>query len=125
MKILKGHRCCGKTSYAIKEAFKTNAILVTGNVNMKRFIEDTATEMHMPIKVMTARELCSSSNSRYNGQIRNKVIIDQLEWVLYEMFRNYEITDVLTDVDVFYNEEWSKKSILEKLKRKWRFRNVR
>ena len=91
MKILKGYRGCGKTTYAIKEAFKTGAILVTGSVHMKEFIEHISREeMNMPIKVLSVRELMDRKNRTiYRGE-KEKIIIDQLEWVLYEMFKNYE-----------------------------------
>lgn len=109
MKILKGYRRCGKTTYAIKEAFRQNAIIITGNERMKRIIIDQSKEMHMPVEVMTYDEYLKKMPSK-------KIIIDQLEFILPK----YILENALfatTDLEVsalLATFEWENKNYFKK-----------
>lgn len=117
MEILKGFRKCGKTSYCIKKAYKENAIIVTGNMHMKHCIEDQAKKMMMPVKVYSLYEIIEG---RMFGRIENqKIIIDQLEHILYALFRGHKIDIITTDIEVLNFPNWNKKSyskLLENIK---------
>lgn len=71
------NRGAGKTTRLIFDAYHTGYPIVVSSMQRKKFIEETAQSMRVPVEVFTIHDLKESPDCR-----NNEVIVDELEDVL-------------------------------------------
>ena len=67
----------GKTTRLIFDAYHTGYPIVVSTMQRKKFIEETANQMRIPVEVFTVNDLKESPSC-----IHNDVLVDELEDVL-------------------------------------------
>lgn len=86
MIIISKGRANGKTTEAIKLASSTGSLLVVRTDIMKHIVEGMARDMKYPVDVCTAEEYFGHNFKQPRGQYRERIVIDDLEAVLREVF---------------------------------------
>lgn len=115
MVILTGKNRYEKTAYAIEQAYKNNALIVTGTRRQARDIKHMSIQMDMPVNVYAYRyykKLYEDKGVDHVSIGGNNVIIDQLEDVIAEAFKYDKVTIATTGVDFYANSKWKKVGFL-------------
>ncbi len=86
MIIISDSRVSGKTTEAIKLASATRSVLVVPTGDVARMTRRHADEMKFPVEVYPAREYFEKVYRRNPIYGTRPVIIDELDWVLREVF---------------------------------------
>jgi hypothetical protein len=86
MIIYANSRQSGKTTRAIRMASSTGSVLLVPNKAMASYTKRYADELGYPVEIITYKDL--QKNIRYGGKFLKgtKVVIDELDMVLRELF---------------------------------------
>lgn len=98
-KIISGGRCCGKTTKAIKLAYKNNAIILTATKQQAGYIMDFSERIGTPVNSMTFDDF-----KTIRCQSNKNVVIDQLDWLIPYGLRRMNIIAMTTDLNVKVNK---------------------
>ena len=89
MKIFNMPRQYGKTTSLIALSHFTNARIITATMQSARNVEELAKRMNLSIPTPMSYEVFLRGEGR--GTKENKILIDDLDWVLRQIFYNSEI----------------------------------
>lgn len=86
MIIFANSRVSGKTTEAIKLASSTHSILIVPTEDVAKMVERMAREMNYPVNVASARRYFKSCYGHKTFRGNDRIVIDELDWVLREIF---------------------------------------
>ena len=89
MKIFSMPRQHGKTTLLIVLSHFTNARIITATMQSARNVEELAKKMNLSIPTPMSYEVFLHGEGR--GTKENKILIDELDWILRRIFYNSEI----------------------------------
>lgn len=92
MKIFSMPRGHGKTTLLIVISHFTNARIITATMQSAKSVEELAKRMNLSIP--TPMDCTTFLQGEERGYKENKILIDELDWVLKRIFPNNEILAV-------------------------------
>ncbi len=89
MKIFNMPRQHGKTTLLIVLSHFTNARIITATMQSAKNVEELAKRMNLSIP--TPMDYATFLHGEGRGTKENKILIDELDWILKRIFYNSEI----------------------------------